>query len=323
MSDLSKRFEVLYDLKRYEELLHVSMPLCATKGDEQLDAFRYSIMALIQCSRYPEALACVHEALGSFPLEGYFLYLKTYILFETKAYKAARELIDVLLSCEPNSPVYHHLHAQILVELSLYVEAKHAIDKALALDALNSDYQLTLALIIYYLGNTPIACEIIQNVLSHSPHHPYGLHLHSVICTISLSERGKIFKAILFQNPFDVEGKEQYEGIKRYYQLAPFFMGIFALYLLGERFEMWQKSEYSSVILLLLACYLWRDWRLSVPFFASMFIMMGDLKWHEWHVAILGALLYYFVGRLGGELFSLAWQTVRAYVQKGKRWMNR
>ncbi|MCD8478279.1 MAG: hypothetical protein LRY68_10685 [Sulfurospirillum sp.] len=57
MSDTSKRLEVLFELKRFDELLEESIPLCASHTEEQGIAYHYTILALIQLERFDEAFA--------------------------------------------------------------------------------------------------------------------------------------------------------------------------------------------------------------------------------------------------------------------------
>lgn len=323
MSDIAKRLDVLYELKRYEELLHVSIPLCASHDEEGMSAYHYTILTLIALERLEEALQAIAKALEQFPLEVHFLYFHAFVLFKQDRLKEALSCVKELLFHEPNHGAYHHLHAQILVELSRYVEAKRAIDKALALDAHNADFLLTLAIITYDLGNTPIACEIVTAILASDPHHAGALHLHSTLGTSNLFEKSNVLRKILFRNPFDVEGKERLESIKRYYALAPALMFAFLLYALGEHFDMWEKSPHTSGVLLLLSLYVWRDWRLSLPFFVLCFALLGNVTWHEWYVTLLGAAMYYVMGRIGGQILGLIFAKIKEIFQKGKRWMNR
>lgn len=55
MSDTLKRLEILYELKKYEELLHVSVPLCTSSSKSESEAYMYTILALIALKRYHEA----------------------------------------------------------------------------------------------------------------------------------------------------------------------------------------------------------------------------------------------------------------------------
>ena len=128
-------------------------------------------MALIQLERFDEAFAYSKNALASFPEEVQYLYFQAFILFKQNRSKEALGVVQTLLAKEPNHDVYHHLHAQVLVELERYVEAKRAIDTALSLDAHDADFLVTLAIITYHLGNTPIACDIVTSILEKEPHH--------------------------------------------------------------------------------------------------------------------------------------------------------
>lgn len=323
MSEIAKRLEVLYDLHRYEELLHVSAPMCASSSEDSAEAYRYTILACMNLERLKEALAYCNEALEIFPTEMHFLYFKAFIFFKQNDSKQALPYVQEVLSREPNYGVYHHLHAQVLMELSLYVEAKRAIDRALALDANHADFLVTLAIITYHLGNTPIACEIITAILANEPHHAGALHLKSSLCASTLIERSKILKNILFQNPFDATSKKHLQSIKRYYYIAPFLMTFFLLYLLGEHFGLWAKSAYTSGILLLLSFYIWRDWRLSLPFFALCVVLMGNISWHEWYVVPIGGGIYFFIGRVGGQILGNFFAKIEEIIHKGKQWMNR
>lgn len=323
MSEIAKRLEVLYDLKRYEELLHVSVPLCASHEDDSAAAYRYTILAFLNLDRLEEALAYCNTALKNFPMEVHFLYFKAFVFFKQDDSKQALPYVQELLSNEPNHGVYHHLHAQVLEELSLYVEAKRAIDRALALNANHADFLVTLAIITYHLGNTPIACEIIMSILANEPHHTRALHLKSSLCASTLFEKSKILKNILFQNPFDTTGKKYLKSIQRYYQIAPFLMAFFLLYLLGEHFEMWEKSTLTSSALLLLSFYVWRDWRLSLPFFALSFILVGNVFWKEWYMLPVQVGIYFYVGRIGGQILGNFFAKIEEIIHKGKRWMNR
>ena len=323
MSEITKRFDVLYDLHRYEELLQLSAPACASSSEDSAEAYRYTILAFMNLERLKEALAYCNKALETFPTHVHFLYFKAFVFFKQNDSKQALPYVQEVLSHEPNYGVYHHLHAQVLMELSLYVEAKRAIDKALALDANHADFLLTLAIITYHLGNTPIACEIIMAILANEPHHAGALHLKSSLCASSLIERSKILKNILFQNPFDAAGKKHLQSIQRYYQIAPFLMAFFLLYLLGEHFEMWEKSTYTSSVLLLLSFYVWRDWRLSLPFFALCIMLIGNVVWKEWYMLPVTVGIYFFIGRSGGNIFGNFFAKIEEIIHKGKRWMNR
>lgn len=323
MSDTTKRLEVLYELKRFEELLHVSIPLCASSGESCIVAHHYTILAFISLERLDEAFESIAKALGYFPQEVHFLYFKAFVFFKQNRLKEALSCVKELLASEPNSGVYHHLHAQVLVELSRYVEAKRAIDRALALDASNADFLVTLAIITYHLGNTPIACDIVTSILANEPNHAGALHLHSTLCASHLLEKSKILRGILVRDPFDKEGHERLQSIKRYYAIAPALMLAFLLYALGEQLEMWEKSTLTSGVLLLLSFYIWRDWRLSIPFFMLCFALLGNVAWHEWYVVPMGAMMYYIMGRIGGQLLGLIFAKIEEIFQKGKRWMNR
>lgn len=323
MSDTSKRLEVLFELKRFDELLKESIPLCASHTEEQGIAYHYTILAFIQLERFDEAFAYSKNALASFPEEVHYLYFQAFILFKQNRSKEALVLVQALLAKEPNHDVYHHLHAQVLVELERYVDAKRAIDTALSLDAYDADFLVTLAIITYHLGNTPIACDIVTSILEKEPHHAGALHLHSTLCTSHLFEKSKVLRGILFRDPFDKEGHEALESIKRYYAIAPALMLTFLLYALGEYLEMWEKSTHTSSTLLLLSFYIWRDWRLSLPFFMLSFALLGNVAWHEWYVIPMGAMMYYIMGRIGGQLLGLIFAKIEEIFHKGKRWMNR
>lgn len=320
---MAKRLEVLYDLQRYEELLALSVPLSASGSEDHLLAYHYTILAFIRLERLEEALASCLAALKEYPSEVHFLYFKAFIFFNQNHLKQALSLVNELLASEPTVAEYHHLHAQVLVDLSRYVEAKRAIDEALVLDANHADFLVTLAIITYQLGNTPIACEIVSSILANEPHHAGALHLKSSLCASTLFEKSKILKNILFQNPFDTTGKKHLESIQRYYIIAPALMLTFLLYALGEYLEMWEKSTLTSGALLLLSFYVWRDWRLSVPFFILCFALLGHVTWSEWYVTLVGAAMYYVMGRIGGQILGLIFAKIEEIFQKGKRWMNR
>lgn len=318
MSDTLKRLEILYELKKYEELLHVSVPLCTSSSKSESKAYMYTILALIALKRYHEAVVYCQNALASFPHIIYFLYLNALINYHQKAYKEALSLIKNVLSYEPNVAIYHHLHAKILLERETYVEAKRSIDIALALEPEENDFLITLALITHHLGNTPIACEIISSVLSSEPYHTGALHLKSLICTSVLMEKGKILQSILFHNPFDTYGKEHLTHIKRYYQIAPALMLAFLLYGTGQFLGMWEKSSFSSNILLLLSFYVWKDWRLSLPFFAMSFMLLGSVSWNEWYVVPIGTAIYYIIGKIGGQIIELIVDWLKKSFKKAK-----
>lgn len=323
MNEAIQKLDVLYSLERYEECLHVSIPLCASANDNQEEAYRYTIIAMMGLERFNEALDWVDQALGNFPQEPYFLYLKSFTLFSANRYKEALVEIQALLSIAPNNASYHHLHAQILTSLCLHVKAKRAIDKALLIESHNADYLCTLALITYHLGNTPIACEIIDSVLQQEPHHTFALYLKSAIGTSTLRERGRILKNILFQNPFDKTSKEGYERIRRYYAIVPVVMLAFSLYALGAKLEMWEKGEELGAALLIFSTYAWRDWRLSLPFFALMFALLGEITLTQWYIIPIAALLYYFMGRVTGQIGMMLLVTLQKMIHKGRKWRNR
>lgn len=323
MNETIEKLDVLYSLERYEECLHVSIPLCATQGEEQDEAYRYTIMAMIGLERFDEALQWVHDALEHFPQEPYFFYLKAFVLFSLKRHQEALLEIQTLLSTDPNNASFHHLHAQILTSRSLHVKAKRAIDKALLMQSHHADYLCTLALITYNLGNTPIACEIIASVLEQELNHPYALYLQSSIGTSSLHAQGVMLKNMLFQNPFDKDTKEGYERIRRYYAIAPVLMGVFIMYALGARWEMWEKGEELGTALLIFSAYAWRDWRLSLPFFAVMFMLLGETSLAEWYVIPVASVLYYLMGRISGQVFMVLLTTIHKIIHRGKKWLNR
>ncbi|MDD2383176.1 MAG: tetratricopeptide repeat protein [Sulfurospirillaceae bacterium] len=322
MNETIQKLDVLHSLKRYEACLHVSIPLCSSISDNQEEAYRYTILAMIGLERFDEALHWVQQALGDFPNEPYFFYLKAFTLFSANRYKEALFEITTLLGIEPNNASYHHLHAQILTSLSLYVKAKRAIDKALLIDSHHVDYLCTLALITYHLGNTPIACEIIDSALMQEPNHSFALYLKSAIGTSSLDTQGRILKNLLFQNPFDKSTQEGYERIRRYYTLVPVIMLAFILYALGASLEMWEKGEEIGMALLIFSTYAWRDWRLSLPFFALIFTLLSETSLAQWYIIPIAALLYYFIGRVTGQIGMMLLATLQKMIHKGQKWLN-
>lgn len=323
MSEMINKIEVLYNLKRYEEVLSSATPLIASSSEDLFEAYQYIIMALASLERYDEALGFADKALSHMPNEAIFLYFKSLVLYDMHKPKQALELIKQVLSIEPNRGTYHHLHAKILVVLSRYVEAKRAIDKALSLESTNPDFELTHAMILYYLDNTSLACELITNILSRHPNHTETLSLKSKICESNLGRKASLLKNILFHSPFSTDTKEEYESIRLYYQIAPLMMGIYLTHALGAKIELWNALPHATGILFLLSTYIWRDWRLAMVFYIFVFILMGDVTWSEWYVVPFAALIYYAMGRITGTIAMAIFDKIKEIINRGKKWLKR
>lgn len=73
MREIAKRLEVLYDLKRFDELLLLSVPACVSNDEDTIEAYRYTILALMHLDRLKEARVYCDTALENFPTEVHFL----------------------------------------------------------------------------------------------------------------------------------------------------------------------------------------------------------------------------------------------------------
>jgi tetratricopeptide (TPR) repeat protein len=265
----------------------------------------------------------VDEALGHTPNDPYLLYLKAEILHRQEKSKDALNIIDAALSREPNFGGYHHLHSKILNDLSRYVDAKRSIDTALSLEPNDPDILCTLALVTYYLDNTIIACEIIDAVLSLHPHHTHALSLKSQICSSTLTVKNNLLRRILSADPFHEVSYQEHRNIRRYYQIAPMLMGMYLIYAIGAKAAWWGEKEFASTILLILSFYLWRDWRLSIPFFGVVFVLLGEVTVKDWYIVPIAAVIYYAMGRITGTLVIIIYNKINDTVRKGWRWMSR
>lgn len=317
MSASLERLRVAYDLEQYDKAIGMAHELIASTSQEE--AYHILIRSLIVKERLDEALKNLHYALGNFANNAYLLYLQAEIYTRKEMHKEALNSIGEVLLIEPNAFEYHHLHAKILLDLSRGVEAKRAIDKALAMEPLNPDLHCTLAIITYALDNAIIACEIVEFVLADHPHHIGALGLKSQICASSLSAKEGIIGQMLFQNPFNDYASKRHKAIRLYYRIAPIMMAVylFCTALFGFLDE-WKTIE--GLVLLILSLYVWQDWRLSLPFFALAVVLGGHLELHEWFFVPFFALVYYFMGRVGGILL---WRFFEFLKREVRGWKSR
>jgi len=323
MSASLQRLRAAYDLERYDEAIAMAVQIVASNKADREEGYHILIRSLILQGRLDEALEYLKSALGYFPHEPYLLYLKAQIYRRQDKPKEALKIIEEGLRREPNAYEYHHLRSKLLLDLSRPVDAKRSIDQALTLEPSNPDLLCTLSIITYTLDNTIIACEIINHVLAQHPHHTHALSLKSQICSSTLTVKNNLLRRILSADPFHEVSHQEYRSIRRYYQIAPVLMGVYLIYAIGVKTAWWGEKGLASTMLLLLSFYLWRDWRLSIPFFGVVFVLLGEVTVKDWYIVPFAAVLYYAMGRITGTLAIIIYNKIDGIVRKGWRWMNR
>lgn len=324
MSETIKKLETLYDLCRYDEAISMAVPLTLVEDEDRKGAYSLLILSLIRTEKLSDAVEHLHKAMGSFPHDPYWFYIKAHILNLQERGKEALLSIDEALHLDPNSAAYYHERAEILSDLSRYVEAYHSVKRALASDPNNPDYLCTLATITYYLDNTIIACEIIDAVLAVNPHHTHALRLKSKICSSTLATRNRLLRSILSLNPFSESAHADHRNIRMYYRIAPALIGIYLVFETLVHFGVWEEGKtVEGTLLLILSLYLWRDWRISIPFFAVAVVLFGSIELKEWYMVPVLSLFYHFMGKITANVAIIIYHKIKQLLGRGHTWMSR
>jgi tetratricopeptide (TPR) repeat protein len=316
MASAADKLGTLYDLQRYDEAIQTAMEIIHSNEGEKELAYSVAIGSFVGKDNFTKALELCNQALGEFPHSEHFMYQKAFILKMQKKYKEALAFIEKVLGIEPNNASYYQLQSQILNCQNKHTQAKLSIDKALALEPNDPDMQLTLAFTTYCLDNSIIACEIVENILKHHPNHAQALDLKSEICTDSLSKKATVLKNILFANPMEKYYSQKYESIKRYYQIAPVLMGLVLLSVGLFKLEYVQNDTMIILFFLAVSGYVYKDWRLALPFFMSVYVLFLGLSWTDIPTVVIMAFITYAVGMALGTYSTLAYEKLKYFLSK-------
>jgi len=315
---LKNRLTTLYDLQRYDEAIKMAMELIYSDEDEKELAYSVAIGSFVSKEDLQKALELTNQALGEFPHSEHFLYQKAFILKMQKRYKEALALVEKILSIEPNNASYYQLQSQILNCQNKHTQAKLSVDKALALEPNDPDIQLTLAFTTYCLDNAILACEILEHILKNHPNHPEALDLKSEICGDSFSKKAKVLKNILFANPIDKHYGKKYKAIKRYYKIAPVLMGLVLLLVAFFRLEYLQNDTMIILFFLVSSVYLYKDWRLAIPFFTLVYVLFLDLSLFDLPASVIMGFVTYVLGMIFGVYSTLGLEKLNDFIKKRK-----
>jgi tetratricopeptide (TPR) repeat protein len=302
---IAEKLQAAYNLGRYDEAIKLAMQIIANnESEDALYGYEMVIRSLIQKDEYEKALEVTKKALKHYPAEHYLFYLKADIKRLQNKPKEALEFIKQALSFDSNKAYYYTMLGDILYDMGSYIKAKEAIERALFIDSHDEDALISLALITNALENPVIACQIIAKVLKANPHNTSALNIQAKLCSANLTLENNLLKNLLFLNPFDGYSKKEQKAIQRYYKIAPLLMIGYLVYALMIWLE-YPHDEFISIItLLLIGSYVYRDYRLSLPFFGMVIVFTGDVSWSEWYLVPLVALWYYFLGWFFSNIFK-------------------
>ena len=271
---IEKRLEVLFELGKYKELLSLTYENLESSEVDQELLYQYIILSHLNMQEYEKSLKMCNEALGIYPSEAVFLYLKSKAYGYMDAYKKALEESQKALEIEPNEPRYLAQHAKILFIQDKTAQAKELIEKALEIDATNSEYHLLHARILYYIGDDKkIARGIVEEILAKEPHNEEALEIKQKYFTSKLKEKKSILKNLLFINPFSEESQKDIKFIEFYYRYIPLLMGVVILisYLLqSHRHQFGFLEPVAFVSFAIVATIGSNDWRLNLSFIATI-----------------------------------------------------
>lgn len=292
-----ERLRALNSLGRYSEVLKLSNELL--QKEESSAIYAEMLIALLNQEKSKEALEAAKQSLSLHPNDPYLLYLLSESLRRLQRPKEALSALDEALALSPSSGALHHQRAKIFCDLNQYVQAKRAIDSALSLESDDPDILCTLAFITHALDNTLIACEILQSILARHPHHEQALKLYGLWGESRLDRYAQTLRGILAQNPLDSFANRYYRQIHRYYRLAPLLAGVYLLYALGTWLEIWKIPEPFPILALWgVSAYLWRDWRLNLPFLLLALLLLSPPKsLADGFSIFFAAILYHFIGK--------------------------
>ena len=327
MSSDIKKFQVLLDLHKYEELLEGAYTLLYSSDEDEYLLYRYIIVAHLFLKEYDKALEITQEALAHYPSSAFFCYLLSETHFALGVFGDATLAIKEALSIEPSTPTYLAHYAKLLFVQKKFIEAKEQIEKALELDATEASYHLMLARILYMLDAEKLCCEIVQSVLAKEPHNEEALDMQQEYCTATLKGKKQILQNILSLNPFDSFSQKDIRSIEHYHKYIPLSMAVFLLFHYLTRNGLIVSGAFEMVLFftfMILGALGSKEKLFNLPFIAVAlginsyfkvgrdYLDIGDV----FAILILSVILHYF-------LFGLRVQFEHVVLEKIKKVFKR
>jgi len=305
MTNIEKKIDTLFELGKYKEVLELGYEnLYAVEVDKE-QLYQYIILSHMNLEEYSKALEMCDEALGLYPSSSAYLFLRSRTFYYISSYKNALRDIQEALSISPNEARYLSHAAQILMMQQKLQEAKEMIQKALEIDATVAEYQLVLVVILYALGEQSKAQSILEEVLQKEPNNIQALDVKQKYFASKLKEKKSLLQNLLFLDPFDEQTQRDLKFVKYYYKLLPPLMAfvLFLSYLLqSQRKEFGFLEPFLFVGFVVLATLGSKDWRLNIPFIATLvsfdaYFNVGSrgISFGEAFYIVFQAVLFQFV----------------------------
>ncbi len=272
MADLIKKIEILFDLDRYEDVLKLGYKHLYNSDQNRELIYSYLILSHINLNQFEKALQISDEAVFEYPANSSFIYYRSKALYYLSSYKKALKDIKKVLELEPNNPRYLEFYARVLITQDRFKEAKDVILRALESDAQSSDIKITLVTVLILSDNKKEAQRVLNEVLKEDPNNKEALDIKQRYFTSELKSKGEILKNMLFLDPFDKRVQNEMKFVKYFYIFVPVLM---IAVIVSEYFLKNFHKDISifPVIFVFVGVIGSRDWRLNVPYLATVFAL--------------------------------------------------
>lgn len=333
------RFDLLYQLNRYQQLLEETQRQLASDQSDVSSAL-YHLVALCSQQAYHQAEQTAQRLQHQCHQHSFFWLLKTHIALHFNQLQQAQQYAEHALALESNDADNHVNLAQVMLHQQQISKAQAHLFEALAIDPWHREARLHLAQLYGSLCLRPdIAKSILREHLEHEPQDAFALEL---LAKYSLSpwQKQRFLQQILRFDPLNRVIAQQLDQQSRHYAQAMRLYLVLALLAIVS--YQWPLSLVEATLIsglrvgLLLASFALTVWVFSwdetLPAFGLMILMLTLVApIQEWDLIIFlisGAItavltlhaywLSHFMVWLQGKIAAHRGHSVRQYWQRWK-----
>ncbi len=315
-----KKLKVLFELQKYDEVIKLCYENFSQENVDR-EIYTFLLPALLNSLRYKDALDEVDKAIGRFPNDSYFFYIKARAYFALAKNNQALTYIQKALKQEQSNDIYLHLLTKIYIAKKQYKQAKEIIDKVLRLSPNDTEFLVTYGVVLYGLDNHKESKKVFEQILAVEPHNQLALDFKSDFFG-SKKERKNILKHLLFINPFDKTYQNDLKFIDFYYRYIPLLMIIVNILIYfskgNEIFEL--VSNILFVIVALIGSF---DVRINFVFILSVMVQKIGVNLES----IFDIIVFFINGSIVTFIYYIGHHIVKTFYYKIKydwipRWKN-
>lgn len=204
----TNRFEVLFELKRFDQLL-AEATLALGQNQEDVQAALYQLLALIRQESYSAALEAAERVQAFCGFDSLFWNFKGYALLKLEQYREAQICAEKALSLEPNDADNQDFLGRVLMYQADIAGAQAQFIQALQTDPKNNQAWLHLVQLYGSACMRPdLARQLLKTYLAREPHDDFALGLLADYSQ-SPMQKNRLLRQVLTINPMNMDAHQE------------------------------------------------------------------------------------------------------------------